>query len=122
MVDPTDAAESQAPGDDRRVIELMKEYKTELESGRRPDPRTFLARYPDLAQVLTPALAGLDMLFRGAKDFSRVRASTSPLHTGLGPGDRVGEFVIAREVGRGGMGVVYEATQPSLNRRVALKV
>jgi serine/threonine protein kinase len=110
------------PADDPRLLELVKAYQAELDSGRRPDRAGYLARHPDLTPLLGPYLDGLDLLHRGARGLSGAGSRPVRLDTGLAPGDRLGEFVIVREVGRGGMGVVYEAVQPSLNRRVALKV
>jgi streptogramin lyase/predicted Ser/Thr protein kinase len=40
----------------------------------------------------------------------------------LRPGDVLGGYVIERVIGRGGMGIVYEASDPELRRRVAVKV
>jgi len=53
--------------------------------------------------------------------FRELQAGAMPHPAPLGPGDVVGDFRIARQIGRGGMGVVYEAEQLSLGRRVALK-
>jgi WD40 repeat protein/serine/threonine protein kinase len=50
------------------------------------------------------------------------QVATAPAAGPLPPLERLGDFRIVREVGRGGMGVVYEAEQVSLGRQVALKV
>ena len=57
---------------------------------------------------------------RGGADGSTVRPA-APVGA-IGPPERLGDFRIVREIGRGGMGIVYEAFQGSLNRHVALKV
>ncbi len=118
---PDATAEVEA-GDDPRILDLAKEYMAELESGARPDRGRYLARHPELAAAVGHCLDGLDLLHRGAKALARSDSPGPRLDAGLTAGDRLGEFEIVREIGRGGMGIVYEAVQPSLGRRVALKV
>jgi serine/threonine protein kinase len=108
--------------DDPRILGLIKEYQAEWDAGKRPNRTVYLGRYPELAVQIKIFLDSIDFLHQGAPALSASGRSIFPLETGLSRGDRLGEFELIREIGRGGMGVVFEAVQPSLNRRVALKV
>jgi serine/threonine protein kinase len=98
--------------DDPRLRAAVQDYLAELEAGRRPDRRAWLARHADLADALAVFLDGLDL----------VHAAHPAPPPAADPVEPLGDFRIVREIGRGGMGVVYEAVQLSLGRRVALKV
>jgi serine/threonine protein kinase/Flp pilus assembly protein TadD len=112
--------------DDPRVHEAMEAYLKLLQAGERPDRDAFLTRYPDVAAALAVCLQGLDFVHAAGAELSHPAASGSRAGATAGdavePAQALGDFRIVREVGRGGMGVVYEAVQLSLGRRVALKV
>jgi serine/threonine protein kinase/WD40 repeat protein len=90
------------------------------EEGAAPDPDEFAARYPDLAEDLRAALAGLDLV-RGLVGESD-EGGHPEFNPRLAPGRALAGYRIIRELGRGGMGIVYEAMHVNLERPVALKV
>ena len=93
--------------------EVLEQYMEELAEGREPDQQAYLRAYPALADALRGVFKTLDFVEATSKSLNA---------SSLERGQQLGEFRVVREVGRGGMGVVYEAVQTSLNRRVALKV
>src|SRR5262245_53713673 len=105
--------------DDPRLLRAAQEYLAALEAGQRPSRGELLARFPDLAGALEPYLDALDMFHTAAP---LVHSTDRPAPNESLPAEALGDFRIVREIGRGGMGVVYEAVQRSLGRRVALKV
>lgn len=115
-VDFRDTAEPTA--EDIRIAAALQEYQAEWEIHGRPIRSEFLSRFPEFAATLGEALDGLDLICGAIGP--RARASTD--HEVRPIPMRLGDFRIIREIGRGGMGIVYEAAQLSLGRRVALKV
>src|SRR6516162_5719273 len=102
--------------DDGRVVRAVQEYLALLEAGQKPDRAEFTARYPDIAAALAECLAGLEFVQAVAPQLSNPLAAPAASDAIPG-GGTLGDFRILREVGRGGMGVVYEAEQVSLQRR-----
>ncbi len=106
---------------DRDPFEVVAEsFLTRFRSGQRPGIEEYAAQHPELADQIRELLPALVMVEQDLTVDPAPRhrpASPSPLE-----GRLLGDYRILREVGRGGMGVVYEAEQVSLGRRVALKV
>lgn len=105
---------------ERIVGEMVEEFTQRLRQGEFPDPEEYAERYPQAADIFREVLPGLALITCG---FDGPSASDSAGGSQSGPTDgRLGDYRLLREIGRGGMGVVYEAEQVSLHRRVALKV
>ena len=92
---------ARASGSGSRLERALEVWLAHVEAGA-GDDAALLAAHPDLRELLEPMLAG-----RGDTE-SRERV--------------LGDFRLGRELGRGGMGIVHEAWQQSLGRKVALKL
>ena len=111
------------PTADESVDGILAEIVARRLAGESFDLDAALAAHPDRADELRRRLADLQRLGNLWHDLS-APAADAPARTGpaLPAGTRLGEFEIVREIGRGGMGVVYLARQEGLSRHVALKV
>lgn len=107
---------------DRAPVELLaEEYLEQLRQGRKPPISDYVRAHPELADEIRELFPTLGLLEHMAPRPDTAAPRDIPEEPAL-PLLRVAEYRVVREVGRGGMGIVYEAEHETMNRRVALKV
>ena len=124
------SATSAASNRERLLASVVDACLRDIQQNKPPRIEKYVAQYPELAgelESLLPALCAMGQFEHAGEraggngadhDLPDFPALAEP----VAPRAQLGDFVIHRELGRGGMGVVYEAQQVSLNRPVALKV
>ena len=99
---------------DDRIAEILGAWRERFERGEYVEPAEVVRDHREIAPTLSAQFRIqelVDEYFDGASE-----------QDPFAPPPRLGDYRIVREIGRGGMGVVYEAEQTSMSRRVALKV
>lgn len=109
-----------SPSDGHPLEALAADFIARRRQGERPSAEEYAAQHPELA-------ADIRELFPTIGVLEDARSQQNPAPEATNPRarkklTRLGDFRIVREIGRGGMGIVYEAVQESLRRRVAVKV
>ena len=123
-IDPIHAS-SGTESKESLILEALQEYQAAMDGTEPPDREALLRKYSAIAGDLAECLDNLDFLENVAPQIAEHSGSdvlTEPTAPRAAIHSRLGDFRIIREIGRGGMGVVYEAEQTSMARRVALKV
>lgn len=114
MIEVTNATRNSAAD---QIAEAANDFFAAIARGEQPSITAYCERYPAIAEHIRRAFPAL--LLVGDRSADRSTNAHSPLGEDV---KTLGDFRLVREIGRGGMGTVFEAEQISMGRLVALKV
>jgi tetratricopeptide (TPR) repeat protein len=105
------------------VLDLIcHELLLRTQRGDSPDPDEYLRRFPELAEDLRAQFDVRRALSEEGEDLATIVGAVPEIGCGRATPLRVAEYEVLKELGRGGMGVVYLARHVGLKRLVALKM
>jgi serine/threonine protein kinase len=102
--------------------QIADEFVEAFRQGKHPSAEEFARRYPQYADEIREILPALGLMEQAKASEAPGRQYPAQAPADAVPLQQLGDYQILREIGRGGMGVVYEAQQLSLGRHVAIKV
>jgi len=104
-----------------RVEELAEEYAALKRAGQPVSIHQYTKEYPELADEIRELFPMMDVLDR-AIGSPQKKEKTKDSSGEIGPGSRLGEYQLIKPIGRGGMGVVYQAKHVVLGSSAAVKL
>ena len=118
----TDDSSTSSYEADIEFAELVEVMTQQLQAGIPVNEESLVATYPRYAKQLRELLPALRMLALDRNEVFGDKQQRQLDAPSPGRPKELGDYRLIREIGRGGMGVVYEAHQISLDKRVALKM
>lgn len=107
---------------DPEILEqIVDHFTNRLRAGEHPAIAEYQDQYPKFRDEIEDLLASVAMIEQLKSDPTNSPSKSRSLDEVSGL-DRIGPYKIKGEIGRGGMGVVFEAVHESLGKRVAIKV
>ena len=107
---------------DPHLDDFAEEFSRQVRSGQMPSPEKIIEEFPELSEEMLGFVETLSLLEEAGFQHRTRGPSPSFADASGQRWARVGGFRLIREINRGGMGIVYEAEQEALQRRVAIKV